>query len=784
MVSLAEAAVDRTTDWMMVCTISGHGASDGSLYIYSVGSPTNSFAGYTVRPWVRAGTFPDVLAEQSPPLGGVVSAAEFNVQLVDIDDSLTSEWRTDADPVTTLAEDVVKSEASTTFNVQTTSGLSTGDYIWVGGEVMKVTVDSGTQVTCTRAAMDTAAQKHSSGSAVFSSLPQLLDRRVRVYLMPVDAGSFSSSDVYQFGTFFITGYNLDASKNVWSISAMSDLRYVQREIATEPLRCVTELGCVDFKTLNLIPKGSSMPQATEKRLLDVWALWPENQAYLLIGEEVVLMDTLPFGGVVTNLFGNILERGKFNTKIDEEEPSAQSESAIVFGSDTTGPCAFRHDPTNTETTRTEKWIKSNHPCDIMLCLLTSSAFPNNEDGLELTNGGALGNWSCLAPGMGLGISYANVDVQSFLDCKSKMSYEFPNLWFGNEPVQFAEWVTENFLTPIGLQLTSTEGKISLRFPTLPLAGSQTTAWTTAVFDAFAKKDLVWEDGVVGGPDTSQIYNVVQYQTPSPYGVPDIATFRDRDFDGWNVAQGDFSADRTLTIEVQGMTLAQESQFWDLAARRLLRFHKPLWKLKLRTGFDQYAVRPGDVVALSHDDLPNLKTGTRGWSGVLSVVLSREFQLQDRENMGIEWVILSYGYDARYGRVAPSAYINEVTQDGSNYVCSVASSMFCVANAQNSLHTSDGDAFNVDDKVMLMDRDVSNAGGASTQTVVAATSTTITIDGNFGGALTMGGGEFLAYADRDTSVADQHEKYVYLAGKTDSPPNIQSSTDSPWRFGDG
>ena len=782
--TLATAAADRTTDWMMVCTISGHGSKADGLYVYSVGAAANAFAGYTFRPWVAAGTFPDVLGEKSPPLGGVVSAAQFQIQIVDIDDSLTSEWRTDADPVTTLSEDVVKSSLSTTFDLQTTSGLSSGDYVWIGDEVMKVTVNTGTQVTCQRALLDTEPQKHYAGSAVFTALPKLLDRRVRVYLMPVNADTFSSTDVYQFGTFFITGYTLDASKNVWSISAKSDLRYVEREIATEPLRCVTELGCVDFQTLNIYPKASSMPQATEQRLLNAWSLWPENQAYLLIGSEVVLMDTLPFGGVVTNLFGNIIERGKFNTKIDEEEPSAESEAVIVFGSDTNGPCAFRHDPTNTETTRNEKWIKSNHPCDIMLCLLTSSAFPNNEDGLELTNGGALGNWSCLSPGMGLGISYDAIDVQSFLDVKSQMSYEFPNLWFGDEPVQFASWVTENFLKPIGLQLTSTEGKISLRFPTLPLAGSQTTTWTNAVFDAFAKNDLSWEDGVVGGPDTSNIYNVVQYHTPSPYGRPDIATFRDRDFDGWNIARGDFSSDRTLIIEVQGMTLAQESQFWDLAARRLLRFHKPLWKLKLRTGFDQYDVRPGDVIALSHDDLPNLKTGTRGWSGVLAVVLSREFQLRDRADMGIEWEILSYGYDARFGRVAPSAYINEVTQDGSNYVCTVASSMFAVANAQNNLPTSDADAFSVGDEVILMDPDVSNAGGASTQTIVALTSTTITIDGNFGGALTMTGGEFLGYADRDTSVAAQHQRYVYLAGKTDSPPNIQSSTDSPWRFGDG
>ena len=783
MVTLAEAAADRNSDWMMVCTISGHG-SGGNLYVYSVGSPTNAIAGHTFRPWVAAGTFPDVLSENSPPLGGVVSASEFTIQIVDIDDSLTSEWRTDADPITTLSQDVVKQSASTTFNVETTSGMSTGDYIWVGSEVMKVVVDSGTQITCTREMYDTEAQKHYSGAAVFSALPKLLDRRVRAYLMPVDAGSFSSTDVYQFGTFFITGYTLDGSKNAWSISAKSDLRYVEREIATDPFKCVTEVGCVDFQTLNLTPNTSLSSKEETKRLLDAWSLWPENQAYLLFDEEVVLMDTLPFGGAATELSGNILERGKFNTKINEEEPAPQSEGVIVFGSDTRGPCAFRHDPTNTETTRNEKWIKSNHPCDIMLCLITSSAFPNNEDGLELTNGGSLGNWSCMAPGLGLGISYDRVDVQSFLDVKSKISYEFPNLWFGNEPVQFASWVTDNFLKPIGLQLTSSEGKISLRFPTLPLSGSQTTTWTTAVFDAFAKNNLVWEDGVVGGPDTSNIYNVVQYHTPSPYGRPDIATFRDRDFDGWNVARGDFSSDRTLVIEVQGMTLAQESQFWDLAARRLLRFHKPLWKLKLRTGFDQYAVRPGDIIAISHDDMPNLKTGTRGWSGVLAVVLSREFQLQDRENMGIEWEILSYGYDARFGRVAPSAYINEVTQDGSNYVCSVMSSLFTVANAQNNLHTSDGEAFNVGDEVMLMDRDVSNAGGASTQTVVAASATSVTVDGNFGGSLTMAGGEFLAYADRDTSVAAQYENYVHMAGKTDSPPNIQSSTDTPWRFGDG
>ncbi len=780
MVTLAQAVADRTSALQLVATLSGHG-SGGSQIAYCAQTPTNAMAGITFRPWVEDRVFPDLLAEKSPALGGVVSASEFSLALVDIDDTLTSEFRIDAEPVATIAADIDKGTASVSFDLDTASGVDVGDYIYVGSEVMKVSAKAAPQITCARTQYDTEAQKHYAGAAVFAYMPTLLDRRLRVYLMPVDADDWAEK--YEVGTFFVTGYTLDPSKNTWRLTAKSELRFVQREVATEPVTVTVQYSSLAHPNLTQLALSPLRGQRiTNTRVVATWDPWDEDEGWLKIGDEVIGVD-IP-SGRFNWTYATIARRGQFNTPIDKDKPAEEDQASVVMGADTTGPCAFRYDPNNTETTRSSAWIKSDHPVDIMLCILTSSA--HEDDGLELVNGGALGNWSCLPVGYGLGIPYDRIDVQSFLDVKSKASYAFPNFYFGEQPVSFAELITKNFLRPLGLQVTSKEGKLALRFPTLPLSGSSTATWDEAVWDAYVKNDLVWQDSVVGGPDTSNVYNVVQYRTPSPFkGKPDLATFRDRDFDGWNVARGDFSEDRTLVVEVPGMTLAQEAQFWDLAARRLLRFYRPLWKLKLRTWFDQYERVPGDIIALTHADLPNTETGVRGWSGVLAVVLSREFVLADGDNAGIDWEILSYGPSSKFGRIAPSAYIvSAAAAGGGNYTLSITSSLFTASDAQNSLHTSDGSAFNAGDVLHLMNPDVSNAAGVNTAAVVSSTTNSVTVDGDFGGNLDLAGGQFIGYAERADQVAAQSAAYVSLAGKTATPPVIDGSSDKPWRFGDG
>jgi hypothetical protein len=88
---------------------------------------------------------------------------------------------------------------------------------------------------------------------------------------------------------------------------------------------------------------------------------------------------------------------------------------------------------------------------------------------------------------------------------------------------------------------------------------------------------------------------------------------------------------------------------------------------------------------------------------------------------------------------------------------------------------------VDDVVMLLNLDGSDAGSSTTATITTISGNDITIDGNFGGALAVA--KVIAYAPRASAAAQQSNTYVYVASDQDAPPDIGTSGDRPWRWGE-
>ncbi len=773
MVTFAAAAADSSARWIIIITIEGSGTSSG-IYRYCSEVPTYAAGNALYRDWLLEEAWPDILSEAVDVLGGVPDSGAITAEIVDLDDSLTSEWRIDRTAETTLSDPGGISSSDTTIIFADATNLAQNDVVYIGSEAIVLGTKSvNTFSSCTRGALDTLATSHDDGLAVFRSINYLQGRRIRLYLVPKDGDS--ASDETQIGpAYHIDRYALGSGLNAWRLEASSDLRMLTRLIAGDTVVSYSARTVGDAYQLFIRPQNLPSRYVDPQNLFDDMDPWTEGEAYFKIGDEVIKTDT--------SLSPIILERGALGTKpggaIDPEETAH-----IVFAADRNGPSPFRHSESNS-TSRDHTWLKVEDPASIMLCILTSSA--HVDDGLELTNGDATyGNFSGLpvtegGGGYGLGIPASQIDFASFIDVRDRTAnYAFPYFFIGGEPQQFAELVTEHFLKLLGAYLTTTGGKIALKLPSIPKQQDSATTWDTDV--------LLQEDGegrlhsttLLPEADTSHVHTTVIINTRGPAGETIPYTFTDADFEGWQVAKHYHSrTSAPLVVEapsVRGGTAEADALAEDAAMRKLFRFRRPQWGLPAKTGIGQYARGPGDLVQITHDDLPDLQAGTRGWTSVYSQIVSGETRLGDNFT-GIDWRLLGFGPGLKAGRIAPSARIHAVAGN----VCTVSTDVYTDPNNQAGWSTPDSTDFDVSDVVRLLNPDGSEAD-SGTQIVSASSGNSITLDGNFSGNLAAE--LILVFAQHDDCVAAQTGEFVFYAARTDAPPNIQASTEEPWRYGE-
>jgi hypothetical protein len=163
------------------------------------------------------------------------------------------------------------------------------------------------------------------------------------------------------------------------------------------------------------------------------------------------------------------------------------------------------------------------------------------------------------------------------------------------------------------------------------------------------------------------------------------------------------------------------------------------------------------------------------------IVGRELRVNDDEVL-LHWSLVAFP-QTRIGRIPPSAYISAISgPDGSgHYTLTVELNLYTDPNALGGLPTDDAAAFRVNDVVTVLNTDGSDASSANTQEVQSISGQLIVIDGNFAGNLAAG--QVLVFGDRADAISAQYDYFVYEAATTDSPPNIGSSTDEPWRYGE-
>jgi hypothetical protein len=157
---------------------------------------------------------------------------------------------------------------------------------------------------------------------------------------------------------------------------------------------------------------------------------------------------------------------------------------------------------------------------------------------------------------------------------------------------------------------------------------------------------------------------------------------------------DDTADRALTGETVELRIESDwlsddysgaSIATELAGRQRIRYLTPPAEVKLTTNFKRRAVEQGDVVAVTHDELPDLLRGVRGLEGHLMTVLTVR---PDFRKGQMEFTLIDTGY-SRYGVIAPSGQ--------SDYTASSAQdrdSFFFISDATDHQMSNGDPGFNL------------------------------------------------------------------------------------------
>ena len=155
------------------------------------------------------------------------------VNLVDVDNTLTSEWRTERGPITLASAAITKDATSVT--VLDASNIAAGDVIYMGTEAMKVGGKSSNDLTSlTRGYLGTDAASHAANEEVYLSTPYLRGRRIKMYVVPIDADSVS--DLHLFGTYHVDSFALSEDLNSYVLEGKSALKSVSYTHLTLPTK--------------------------------------------------------------------------------------------------------------------------------------------------------------------------------------------------------------------------------------------------------------------------------------------------------------------------------------------------------------------------------------------------------------------------------------------------------------------------------------------------------------------------------------------------------------------
>lgn len=781
--TFAQSIAARDAHWVAYVIIEGSGRSDGELYRYCSELP--AFASDAYRDWLL--DWPKVTAERIDPLGGMPENGSLEVSILDFADRLTSEWRINAPATTYLDEPSGLSSTATTVHLASVSGLSAPCLLYVGSECMTVeAIDVPTRaLTVGRGKLETDPVQHGDGAPVHTHLPYIHTRRAWLYV--VDKLATDVTEAKLIGEYRFDDLELTEDLNGYTLKGKSQLKWFARQVGRRPVQSFEVVSIGTGATW-----GPNTPVWTGSRItrLDFhWGggtipAWPTGDARTLYLNKSTGEIFSSYGTISAPIFG----RGLYDTDIADIQPG--HEIIVVFGADPdddpAGPTTwFRFSPAPSPSSdRTVgTWTRSANWIDLILNLATSAADPY--DGLELVNfDAAYGNWSCLPPGIGIGVPYSQIDLAAAMAVKTRTpNYVFPDLVLGDGPVSFADLITKHFLRPLGAYISVVGGVAKILLPRSPLEGE--AAFALGPAEILGRK--------VNKAGIQHRLGVRADGTKIPSGF--AYTFGPRRAE-LLVTNGDYSAtygqggwyaneEEIIPIDAPSVRPGLDGRSAMLEGRGLMRVARARrvpFALQAVMGSDGHGLSVGTAVAITHEQLPNLDAGRRGWVAVPGEVSQSSWKLDPAEGQTFELEVRSAGAAIRRGRIAPAARVSSVSAGaGSTRVVTVAAARYVAPDNLATWPTSDAAGFTVGDVLRLHVRSGALVT-AATETVTATGAGTVTLSGNFGGALLLGGsnaGQVLRFAPRATASARQAANYVDFADT--STGTVGASTDRAWSY---
>ena len=447
--------------------------------------------------WPALAEVPSPVSASVNPFTGdwSVSAQDYSLEASDRVAALLMSDRRDA----AYALDGAITASATSMDVDT-SGVSTGDVLWLGDEAVLVGAASGTALTSlTRGFWGTTAQPHADGVGVYTGIPYWRSRKVELLEVDVRSGTVTTrwrglvSDIAQdaariemrceelLGALAAATVNTDAPK-----VAPGQARWSGRRLeALSPFRSTSTLSA---SALDIASSRTLLYQVDEALVPISWSRLGSTG---VSGQGRPAEDTSGLAGDTLLLLGS-------SAPDESEDATPVEEVREVLGwirQSGTGTGAQGYTPISGSA------LLPFHPISVCLTLLTSTGHGGN------------GDYDILAPGWSLGVDYLDWSAwETARDDHPNLVIDRLILGWGGEEVSPFEVVRE-VLRPFGYYLAITddgllyparlrmvtEGDVDAAtntiglYPDGPLTLDRSLSMSTASVRAVVG-GLPWEDG--------------------------------------------------------------------------------------------------------------------------------------------------------------------------------------------------------------------------------------------------------------------------------------------------
>lgn len=758
-------------------------------------------SGNEYKPWLRG--FPSQLSEEANFFGGRSFAGELSFEVLDGDASeryrLTQLLRDDAPYINRVS--TTASATSLTITFVSNTNMVVGTLRWVQGEVVRlVSIVAGSTWNVLRAQLGTVARRLPAQAKVFGENFFTQNRRIRVGVGVFNtAGQWAE---YEFAnSWLLDSLSLQNGLITYSIKATSQEQFLDRRIAAaydfrrQPPQII--MGVVQTSIYRDM-ESVRFARSLGPDMVGFSSVWGDNYRYILVQDEVIgglVRDELSPGAYTTTSFGynDSLRRGLAGTAVEEHTPQDPempfrevlvADADLRYGGQQVGSFRGQLRGSGVTTSRsTGTWTVFDHPMLITLCMLLSSAHP--DDGLELTNHDGVQNFSGLPVGFGIGQPVSEVDVESFLGIVARRPFwRSANTVVGkNDNQTFTEWFREEFGWT-GVTLAIIEGMWTAVLPTSPLEDQLTAAITPDDILTKAGSDGVRTPDVEAERTAEFLANRVVFTFKMATGQDGTISFNEDDFadtigqSGYYAKQErqvSFNAPGVRVDSMHGETLAFKSR----ALALLMRTFRPVWRVSLRVPLRfESMLSPGQITAMTYSMLP--RDGARSWNRE-AVFVARKTVMIQPGSVCVQFTVIAFAIPGRFGRISPSGVVTGITNEGDGtYTVTIAPNRYTDANAPAGFPRNDAELFQAGWALGLYTRDGVRVGSGTQSVVLPPGVSALRIDGNFAGSLATGMVlEFSSYDDVLMAAA-QRALFVAIGG----PSDIGTTGGLLWTYAEG